>query len=103
MYILKELLNIYASQKKKFMVYKVKIDQSFVRDITNDADDRAIVGAIISMARSLGMYTIAEGVETLGQLDFLREKGCTEVQGYLFSPPVAPEQFVAYLQLQRLL
>lgn len=91
------------SYLKKFMVYKVKIDQSFVRDITNDADDRAIVGAIISMARSLGMYTIAEGVETLGQLDFLREKGCTEVQGYLFSPPVAPEQFVAYLQLQRLL
>jgi diguanylate cyclase (GGDEF)-like protein/PAS domain S-box-containing protein len=91
------------SYLKKFQVYKVKIDQSFVQDITDDADDRAIVGAIISMASSLGMQTIAEGVETQGQLDFLQEKGCTEVQGYFFSRPVPPEQFVAFLRSQLLL
>lgn len=91
------------SYLKKFQVYKVKIDQSFVQDITDDPDDRAIVSAIISMASSLGMQTIAEGVETQGQLDFLQEKGCTEVQGYFFSRPVPPEQFVAYLGSQLLL
>lgn len=91
------------SYLKKFQVYKVKIDQSFVRDITEDPDDRAIVGAIISMAASLGMQTIAEGVETQGQLAFLQEKGCTEVQGYYFSRPVPPEQFLAFLRSQLLL
>ncbi len=69
------------SYLKKFQVYKLKIDQSFVRDITNDPEDKAIVGAIISMAASLDMQTIAEGVETEGQLEFLRERGCHEVQG----------------------
>jgi EAL domain-containing protein (putative c-di-GMP-specific phosphodiesterase class I) len=91
------------SYLKKFQVYKVKIDQSFVQDITDDPDDRAIVSAIISMASSLGMQTIAEGVETQGQLDFLQEKGCTEVQGYFFSRPVPPEQFAAFLRSQLLL
>jgi EAL domain-containing protein (putative c-di-GMP-specific phosphodiesterase class I) len=86
------------SYLKKFQVYKVKIDQSFVRDITVDPDDKAIVGAIISMARSLGMQTIAEGVETEGQLEFLRAKGCTEVQGYYFSRPLLPDRFEAYVQ-----
>ena len=86
------------SYLKKFQIYKVKIDQSFVRDITEDADDRAIVGAIISMASSLGMQTIAEGVETEGQLEFLREKGCTEVQGYYFSRPLPTEQFELFMQ-----
>ncbi len=85
------------SYLKKFQVYKLKIDQSFVRDITDDPDDKAIVAAIISMAESLGMLTIAEGVETEGQLKFLRDRGCTEVQGYYFSRPLpasAFEQFV---------
>ncbi len=78
---------------KKFKVYKLKIDQSFVRDIGTDVDDKAIVGAIIQMSRSLGFLTIAEGVETLEQLAFLRERGCDEVQGYYFSKPVAAQQF----------
>lgn len=85
------------SYLKKFQVYKLKIDQSFVRDITDSPDDKAIVAAIISMADSLGMLTIAEGVETEGQLAFLKERGCTEVQGYYFSRPLpasAFEQFV---------
>lgn len=85
------------SYLKKFQIYKVKIDQSFVRDITDDADDRAIVGAIISMASSLGMQTIAEGVETEGQLEFLKAKGCNEVQGYYFSRPLPMEQFEAFM------
>lgn len=78
---------------KKFKVSKVKIDQSFVRDIAADADDRAIVSAIISMARSLGIRTLAEGVETAEQLAYLRAQGCDEVQGYYFSRPVPSDAF----------
>lgn len=86
------------SHLKRFKVYKLKIDQSFVRDITVDPDDRAIVSAIISMADSLGMQTIAEGVETAGQLDFLRSEGCAEVQGYYYSRPVPAQQFQQLLE-----
>ncbi len=81
---------------KKFKVYKLKIDQSFVRDITDDPDDKAIVAAIINMASSLGIQTIAEGVETAGQLAFLRLHGCDEVQGYYFSKPLTAQQFEAF-------
>ena len=86
------------SYLKKFRVYKLKIDQSFVRDITDDPEDKAIVSAIISMAGSLGLQTIAEGVETQGQLDFLKERGCKEVQGFFFSPALPADDFLAYVQ-----
>jgi len=82
---------------KKFKVHKLKIDQSFVRDISADAEDKAIVGAIIGMAKSLGLQTIAEGVETTAQLAFLREQGCNEVQGYYCSKPLPVLEFEAFL------
>ena len=89
------------SYLKRFQIYKLKIDQSFVRDITVDADDKAIVSAIISLAKSLGMKTIAEGVETEGQLAYLREKCCDEVQGYFYSKPLPTDQFEAFVKSSR--
>jgi len=84
------------SQLKKFKVYKLKIEQSFVRDISTDPEDKAIVGAIINMAKSLGLQTIAEGVETVGQLAFLRQQGCDEIQRYFYCRPVPADQFEAF-------
>ena len=84
------------SYLKKFNVYKLKIDQSFVRDIDIDPEDKAIVSAIINMSKSLGLLTIAEGVETIGQLSYLEEQGCDEIQGYYFSKPLPQEAFEAF-------
>ena len=85
------------SYLKKFKVYKLKVDQSFVRDISTDDEDKAIVIAIINLARSLGLKTIAEGVETAEQKAFLLSHGCDEIQGYLLSQPMASEEATAYL------
>jgi EAL domain-containing protein (putative c-di-GMP-specific phosphodiesterase class I) len=79
------------SYLKRLPIQKLKIDQSFVRDITVDPNDTAIVVAIINMARSLELETIAEGVETAGQLALLRSKGCRIGQGFYFSRPARAE------------
>jgi diguanylate cyclase (GGDEF)-like protein len=82
---------------KRFKLDTLKIDQSFVRDISNDADDAAIVSAIINMAHSLGMNVVAEGVESREQLEFLRANACDQIQGYYFSQPLPAEAFANLL------
>jgi diguanylate cyclase (GGDEF)-like protein len=82
---------------KQFPIDTLKVDRSFVRDIDHDADDRAITEAIIALGKALDLNIVAEGVETKTQEKFLRAHACDEIQGYLFSKPVASEQFVAFM------
>jgi EAL domain-containing protein (putative c-di-GMP-specific phosphodiesterase class I) len=83
---------------QKFPLDALKIDQSFVRQISNSDDDTTIVIAVIALAQSLGLRVIAEGVEMPEELEFLRAHRCDEVQGYYFSRPVIPEQFAKLLK-----
>lgn len=85
------------SYLKRFPVDALKIDRSFVNDCIENADDAAIVSAIISMAHSLKLQVVAEGVETGSQLEFLRTQNCDKMQGYLISPPMAASQFASFL------
>ncbi|AOV16273.1 hypothetical protein BJI67_03580 [Acidihalobacter aeolianus] len=80
------------SYLKRFPIDKLKIDQSFIRDLVNDRDDAALVKAIIAMAHSLKIRVVAEGVETFDQLDFLRAQDCDQYQGYYFSRPLPADQ-----------
>ncbi len=88
---------------KRFPIDRIKIDQSFVRDVTRDPDDAAIAAAIIAMAHSLKLTAVAEGVETEEQLEFLRAQTCDEMQGYLFSPPLPAARFGELLESSRIL
>jgi EAL domain-containing protein (putative c-di-GMP-specific phosphodiesterase class I) len=82
---------------KKFAVDKIKIDQSFVRDLANDSENTAIVKAIIQMAHSLNLKTIAEGVEDETTLQHLRIHHCDEAQGYFFAKPMPAEMLAQYV------
>jgi diguanylate cyclase (GGDEF)-like protein len=86
------------SYLRRFPLDALKIDQSFVDELVVDNDDTAITMAIISMAKSLRLEVIAEGVETQQQLDFLRENNCDDVQGYHLSKPLKENDFIAFLK-----
>ncbi|HEX9626083.1 MAG TPA: EAL domain-containing protein [Acidiferrobacterales bacterium] len=91
------------SYLKRFPIDTLKIDQSFVRDITHAPDDAAIITAIITMAHSMGMKVVAEGVETEDELRFLHRHRCDGMQGFLFSRPLPAEEFAALLRTGRTL
>ena len=81
------------SYLKRFPVDIIKIDRSFVRDVPQDADDAAIISAIIALAHSLRLEVVAEGVETEAQLQFLKGRECDLLQGFYLSPAVPADQF----------
>jgi EAL domain-containing protein (putative c-di-GMP-specific phosphodiesterase class I) len=86
---------------KRFPIDKLKIDQCFVREIPDGRTDMEIAVTIMSMARNLGLVVLAEGVETPAQRRFLRDNGCDQAQGYLFSPPLTVDAMEAWArQLQ---
>jgi EAL domain-containing protein (putative c-di-GMP-specific phosphodiesterase class I) len=83
---------------KKLPINQLKIDPSFIQDISTDSNGQVIVRTIIAMATSMNLGIIAEGVETEGQLQFLIENGCINYQGYLFGKPLPPAQFELLMQ-----
>jgi EAL domain-containing protein (putative c-di-GMP-specific phosphodiesterase class I) len=86
---------------KRFTVNSIKIDQAFVRDITTDVEDAAIILAIISLAHSLKLGVVAEGVETREQMEFLRAHGCDKAQGYLMARPMPADGIAALFAKSR--
>jgi diguanylate cyclase len=86
------------SYLKRFRVHTLKIDQSFIRDLTNDEDNEAIVTALIAMSHKLKMKSLAEGVESVEQLEFLRQHGCDEIQGFVFSKPLPESEFEEFIK-----
>ena len=83
---------------KKFPITTLKIDRSFVIGITDEANDGAIARAIVTMGQQLRQEIVAEGVETREQMKFLRDLGCDQLQGYLFSKPVTEEEYKRMVQ-----
>ena len=88
------------SLMKRFPIDTIKIDRSFVRDLQDNKDDRAIAKAIITLGRVLGLTVVAEGVETKEQQAFLTNEDCDQLQGFLFSKPVPPNQISQILEEQ---
>jgi diguanylate cyclase (GGDEF)-like protein/PAS domain S-box-containing protein len=86
------------SYLKRFPIRRLKIDQSFIRDIPNDSDSAAIILAMINMAHSLQLTVVAEGVETKEQLDFLKEVGCDEIQGHIYDCPLPCQDIIHLLK-----
>jgi len=83
---------------KRYPIHTLKIDRSFIKDIPENAEDVAIIKMVIAMAKSLNLELIAEGVETLDQVEFLRKEGCHLIQGYYFSKPLAGDKALEYLK-----
>ena len=88
------------AQLKHFPIDTLKIDRSFIRNVPGNAEDKAITHAIIAMGETLGLTVVAEGVETIEQLNYLKGQSCDEMQGFYFSRPVVPEQFADLLREQ---
>ncbi|MEW6078791.1 MAG: EAL domain-containing protein [Thermodesulfobacteriota bacterium] len=86
------------AQLKHFPIDTLKVDRSFIRNLPHDPENKAITEAIIAMGKTLSLTVVAEGVETLEQDDFLREKVCDEMQGFYFSKPVSPEKLAELLR-----
>ena len=86
------------AQIKHFPIDTLKVDRSFIHNIPKDAEDKAITEAIIAMGKTLSLTVVAEGVETVEQMNFLRDHSCDEMQGFYFSKPIAPEQFADLLR-----
>jgi EAL domain-containing protein (putative c-di-GMP-specific phosphodiesterase class I) len=88
------------SYLRHFPIDRLKIDQTFIRDLTTSADDAAIARAIIALGHNMNLRVVAEGVETAEQLAFLRDNGCDVIQGYLFSEPVSADDCLALMVRQ---
>jgi len=88
------------SYLKRFPIDTLKIDRTFVSDVSTNEDDAAIAKAIVMMGHALDMSVIAEGVETPQQLEYLTSLGCDAIQGYLFSPPLSTQSFTELLMEQ---
>lgn len=86
------------AQLKYFPIDTLKIDRSFTRNIAENVEDKAITHAIIAMGETLGLTVVADGVETIEQMNYLKDQSCDEMQGYYFSRPVVPEQFADLLR-----
>jgi EAL domain-containing protein (putative c-di-GMP-specific phosphodiesterase class I) len=83
---------------RRFPIDRIKIDRSFMRDVTTQPNAAAVVQSILHLAQSLGLGCIAEGVETPEQLDYLQQQLCSEIQGFLFSKPLPAEELPAFLK-----
>lgn len=90
------------SYLKRFPISTLKVDRSFINDVLSDPEDAALTEAILSMAHSLGLKTIAEGVETQGQNDFLLERHCNLIQGFFYSKPIALDDFLGKIERKEL-
>jgi EAL domain-containing protein (putative c-di-GMP-specific phosphodiesterase class I) len=88
------------SALQRFPIERLKIDRSFVAGVDENTNDQALTSAIVALAKRLDLKVVAEGVETEAQARFLMELGCDELQGYLFSRPLPPDEFGALLELE---
>jgi EAL domain-containing protein (putative c-di-GMP-specific phosphodiesterase class I) len=88
------------SYLKQFPIHTLKLDRTFIEDIGTNVNDAAIVEAVIGLGHSLRLKVVAEGVETEKQLNYLRERGCDEVQGFYFSCPVPPAEYERWFMNQ---